>query len=132
MLDKRIVLKIKLCIIYLKYRFVSDGKISRVVAVPTVKKNGKIKENVHEKHTLQRDVFLKTVYRVSVRVHCYIFSAIYFLYHHSMQLLWNVIYLFKYYLYEISLHFWVVCAISRHNNSRSNGPRFMHKLSKSV
>ena len=64
-LDKRIVVKIKLCIIYLKYRFVSDRKISRVVAVPTVKKNGKIKENVHEKHTLQRDVFLTPVYRVS-------------------------------------------------------------------
>ena len=72
-LDKTIVVKIKLCIIYLKYRFVSDRKISRVVAVPTVKKNGKTKENVHEKHTLQRDGFLKTVYRVSVRVHCYIF-----------------------------------------------------------
>ena len=38
------------------------------------KKNGKIKENVHEKNKLQRDVFLKTVYRVSVRVHGYIFS----------------------------------------------------------
>ena len=70
-LDKRIVVKIKLCIICLKYRFASDRKISRVVAVLTVKENEKIKENVHEKHTLQRDVFLKTVFRVSVRVHCY-------------------------------------------------------------
>ena len=73
-LDKRIVVKIKLCIIYLKYRFVSGRKISRVVAVPTVKKNGKTKENVHEKNILQSNLFLKTVYRVSVRVHCYIFS----------------------------------------------------------
>ena len=61
---KRIVVKIELCIIYLKYWFVFNRKISRVVAVPSVKKNGKIKENVHEKHTLQRDVFLKTVYMV--------------------------------------------------------------------
>ena len=73
-LRKRIVVKIELCIIYLKYRFVFNRKISRVAAVPSVKKNGKINENVHEKHTLQRDVFLKTVYRVSVRVNCYIFS----------------------------------------------------------
>ena len=63
-LHQRIVVKIELCIIYLKYRFVFNRKISRVVAVPSVKKNGKIKENVHEKHTLQRDVFLKTVYMV--------------------------------------------------------------------
>ena len=62
-LDQRIVVKIKLCVIYLKYRFVSDRKISRLVAVPTVKKNGKIKENVPEKYTLQRDAFLKTVCR---------------------------------------------------------------------
>ena len=73
-LDKRIVVKIKLCIIYLEYRFVSDRKISRVVTVPTVKKNGKIKENAHEKHALQRDLSLKTVHRVPVRVHSYIFS----------------------------------------------------------
>ena len=49
---------------YLKYRFVSDRKISRVAAVPTVRKNGRIKENVHEKHTWQRDIFLETVYKV--------------------------------------------------------------------
>ena len=73
-LDKRIVIKIRLCIIYQKYRFVSDGNISCGVAVPAVKKNGKIEENIDEKHTLQRDAFLKTVYRVSVRLHCYIFS----------------------------------------------------------
>ena len=73
-LYKRIVVKIELCIIYLKYRFVFNRKISRVVAVTSVKKNGKIKENVHEKHTLQRDVFLKTVYKVSVWVNFYIFS----------------------------------------------------------
>ena len=73
-LDKRIVVKIKLYIIYLKCRLVSDRKISCVVDVPTVKKNGKMKDNVHEKHILRRDVFLKTAYRVSVRVHCYIFS----------------------------------------------------------
>ena len=56
-LDKRIALKIKSCIIYLKYRFVSDRKISRVVAVPTVKKNGTIKENVHEKHIAKGRIF---------------------------------------------------------------------------
>ena len=38
----------------MKYGFVSDRKNCRVVAVPTVKKNGEIKENVPEKHTLQK------------------------------------------------------------------------------
>ena len=56
-LDKRIALKIKSCIIYLKYRFVSDRKVLRVVAVPTVKKNGRIKENVPEKHIAKGCVF---------------------------------------------------------------------------
>ena len=36
-LNKWIVVKIKLGIIYLKYRSASDRKISRVVAAPTVK-----------------------------------------------------------------------------------------------
>ena len=38
----------------------------------------------------------------------------------------NVIYLFKYYLYESPLNFLGGCAISRHNDWRSNDPRFMH------
>ena len=130
-LDKRIVVKIKLCIIYLKYRFFSARKISRVVAVPTVKKYGKIKQNFHEKHTLQRDAFLKIVYRMSVWVHCYIFFwEISF----NGVAFDNVFYLYKYYLYESSLIFFkfVLFHDPRSNDSRSNNGRFMYKLSKSV
>ena len=42
--------------IYLKYHFIFDRKIPRLVVVQTVKKNGKIKGNVHEKQSLERDI----------------------------------------------------------------------------
>ena len=37
---------------------------------------GKILKNDHENHTLQRDTFLKTVFKVSVRLRSYIFYII--------------------------------------------------------
>ena len=76
-LNKRTVLKTRLCIIYLKYRSVFDRNISRVVAVPTLKKNGQNKKDMFmQKHTSQRVIFLKTAYGVSAPVHWHIFLII--------------------------------------------------------
>ena len=80
-LDKRIVVKIKLYIIYLKCRLVSDRNISCVVAVPTVKKNGKM---------FMRNIFCEGMYFWKLCIGFQFgYTAIFSLEtHHSMQLLW--------------------------------------------